>query len=390
MPRGNRPILIAGGGIGGLAAAIALARQDISSLVLERSGFAEESGAGIQLGPNATRTLHHIGALDSVEAHAFRPEAIAIFDGVSGKRLATIPLGAAIEQRYGAPYLTLHRADLHAALLSVAKGLDLIELRPGFEIAQIETDAIGASIASSAGERAEGVGLIGADGLWSAVRQRIEPKAALHFTGATASRALVARDALPASIAAPIVGLWLGPNAHLVHYPVRAGSQINVVAVTAGGAAQPGWSAAADPDALHGAFASWCNESKSLLNHGERWRSWSLYRMPPLTRWTAGCVALLGDAAHPVMPYLAQGAALAIEDAAALAESIAGTPGELPTAFLRYQSLRQARAARVQRTSARLGRLYHLRGPARLVRNLMLKRRSEQASLRRLDWLYRE
>jgi salicylate hydroxylase len=390
MPRNGRLVLIAGGGIGGLSAAIALARQGIASAVLERSDFAEEAGAGIQLGPNATRALRDLGALDAVEPQAFRPEALAIFDGLSGKRLTSVPLGTAIERRYGAPYLTLHRADLHAALLSVARSHDLIELHPRFTVAEIGQQPGGVTVRSAAGDHAEGAALIGADGLWSSVRKVVEPQSALRFAGATASRALVARDQVPSPMDAPIVGLWLGPRAHLVHYPVQGGRRLNIVAVTAGGPERQGWNAETDRDILHAAYASWCKESKTSLESAGGWRSWSLYRLAALPRWSQDRIALLGDAAHPVLPYMAQGAALAVEDAATLAESITATPGEIAAALLRYQSLRQARATRVQRQSRRYGRLYHLGGPLRLARNLMLKRRSEETSLRRLDWLYEQ
>lgn len=395
MPSPEGRVLIAGGGIGGLATAIALARQGIASNILERSAFEEESGAGIQLGPNATRVLREIGALDAVEQTAFRPEAIWIFDGLSGRRLAKVPLGARAETRYGAPYLTLHRADLHAALLAVAGALEQIELTPRFEIASIGEDRAGIAIQSADGNKASGACLIGADGLWSAVRKHVAPNAALRSAGATAFRALLPRDTLPPPFDAPIVGLWLGPGAHLVHYPVRRGEEVNLVAVTEVGRERQGrerqsWNEPADVGSLRASFAQWCKDSKSLLESADAWRSWSLYRLAPVTPWSTGRTVLLGDAAHPVMPYLAQGAGLAIEDAAALASNLANAPRGPGSAFIRYVAERQNRAWRVQREARLLGTIYHLRGPARLARNLLLGWRSEAGLLASLDWLYQD
>ena len=295
MPSQEGRVLIAGGGIGGLAASIALARRGIASNVLERSAFEEETGAGIQLGPNATRALRQIGALDAVEQAAFRPKAIWMFDGVSGRRLASVPLGNHAEARYGAPYLTLHRADLHAALLTVAGQLDEITLTPRFEVAAIAEDEVAVAAQSADRSRVSGSCLIGADGLWSVVRKRVAPNAALRFAGATASRTLVSRKCPPSPFDAPVIGLWLGPGAHLVHYPVRRGGELNVVAVTEGGRECQGWNEAADAGALHASFSGWCKDSKSLLECAGVWRSWSLHRLAAFTPWSAGRAALLGD-----------------------------------------------------------------------------------------------
>lgn len=384
----TRPVLLAGGGIGGLTTAIALARAGLDSHVLERSTFAEESGAGIQLGPNATGRLRKLGILDMLMPSAFRPEAVWLFDGLTGRRLATVPLGDAAEKRYGAPYLALHRADLHVGLRAAAKASASVSLSLGFEVAGIESREGGVAVANLDGTTVEGPSLIGADGVWSAVRKWVTPDAALSFTGATAYRALLARNGVPDHFTAPIVGLWLGPDAHLVHYPVRAGDALNIVAVTDGGAEHKGWNRTADGASLLSRFTHWCKSMKSLVEQAEVWRAWSLFSLPALTQWSRMSVTLLGDAAHPVLPYLAQGAGLAIEDATAIARCLAATPHDPAQAFSAYETERRTRAARLQQAARRFGWIYHLRGPARLVRNAGLRFRRDGATLRQFDWLY--
>ncbi|HKB22575.1 MAG TPA: FAD-dependent monooxygenase [Methyloceanibacter sp.] len=381
--------LIVGGGIGGLTTALALARTGMCATVLERSAFADETGAGIQLGPNATRALAELGVLDAIAATSFRPDVLRLYDGLAGTSLATVPLGRIAEERYGAPYLTLHRADLHASLLAACESERAIELRSGFEVMEAEAVAEPVIVRGADGRQAEGSILVAADGLWSRLRERIAPNADLRFFGATAWRALLPRSEVPAPFDAPEVGLWFGPHAHLVHYPVRGGEDLNIVAVVEGGSAKQGWSRHAEPDLLLPSFERCAQPAKALLETVETWRCWSLFGLRPLPRWTNGRMALLGDAAHPVLPYLAQGAALAIEDAVTLAASLKASGDEPASAFLRYQSLRMDRAARVQIQAARFGRIYHLRGPAAFARNFLLGHRRPESLLQGFDWLYR-
>ena len=388
----HQPILIAGGGIGGLTTAIALDRQQIEAAVLERSTCAEESGAGIQLGPNVTRILGRLGVLEALEAHSFRPQAIWLFDARNGKKLATVPLGDVAEERYGAPYLTVHRADLHQALRSVASSSPRIALTAGVAVTGIgEEDDV--SVTCSDGATRRGSVLIGADGLWSTVRDWIAPGAAPAYAGATAYRSLIPRNSLPEPFSSSIVGLWLGPGTHLVHYPVQGGSAINIVAVAETGQEAEGWNRSAENEAVHGSFERWNELPLGLIEAAPKWRAWSLFALRPLPQWSRGAAVLLGDAAHPVLPYLAQGAGLAIEDAAKLAELLGAAPLRPSNAFTAYETIRRPRAARVQRAARRFGHAYHMGGTVlgdlvRFPRTLILGLRGQDTTLRGFDWLY--
>jgi 2-polyprenyl-6-methoxyphenol hydroxylase-like FAD-dependent oxidoreductase len=386
MAKKQRQILIAGGGIGGLTAAIALGRRGIETTVLERSSFTEDTGAGIQLGPNATRILKELGVLGAIKPLAFRPDAMSLYDGPSGRQLQSLPLGKRAEKYYGAPYLTIHRGDLHAGLGDVAEKLAPVKLNAGFDVASVITQDEAVRARSLDGAVAKGSCLIGADGLWSTVRKRLFPPDRLRFAGATAWRTLLNRKDLPSPFDAPVIGLWFGPGAHIVHYPVRGGRSLNVVAITEGGAEGQGWNEPADAAALLSTLKPFAKDMRSLLERAAAWQRWSLYRLAPLKSFSSGRVVLMGDAAHPVLPYLAQGAALAIEDAVALARSLEESSDDLAEAFHLYERPRRTRIALVQDLSRRYGWVYHARGPIRLARNFVLGRRHEV--LRDFDWLY--
>ena len=381
--------LIAGGGIAGLATAIALGRLGLAVRVLEKTDKFSDEGAGIQLGPNATRILDEWGVLDRLKKKAVSSEGIAIGDGITGEHLATVPFGETAEQRYGAPFLLVHRSDLHDTLLDVARSYSGFKIEMGHQALSFVQSTDGVSLTTSQGET-RGRALILADGLWSQLRYEIDRGAALQFTGHMAWRALINANEMPEPLQAPWTGLWLGKNTHLVHYPVCGGDKINIVAVISdrwGGRAD-GWSHEGDPDFLIPEFETWNDIPAQVLSIPKAWRTWPLFKMPPLRAWTQGAVSLIGDAAHPVLPFLAQGGGMAIEDAAVLARVLSENDDDPWQAFQPFEEARIERTARTSFESRQMGTIYHMGGLFRMVRNFVLKRRSPEALLKRLDWLY--
>jgi salicylate hydroxylase len=387
----SRNVVVAGAGIGGLTVALMLARSGFRVTLLEQAGQLSETGAGIQLSPNATRILILLGLGERLRAAVSVPEALAV-KTASGGRLARASLGERAERRYSAPYWSIHRADLQAALLETVRANPDIVLRLGTKVEDFVEHANGLSIACRRGSATadeRGIALIGADGLWSGLRTRLgHPKP--EFRQRTAWRSLIPADSVEEEFRAPDVQLWLGRNAHVVHYPIKNGQLINIVAIVNDNWAEPGWGADGQRDELLAHYSpwNWCEPVREFLAVPERWQKWALYDLPPLDTWGTGPATLLGDAAHPMLPFLAQGAAMAIEDAAVLADQMARLPDDPASAMRRYERARRKRTARVQRAAASNGRVYHLTAGEAWARNLFLRIAGGNMLLRRYNWLY--
>jgi salicylate hydroxylase len=383
-------IVIAGAGIGGLTAALALSQAGHEITLIERAIQLEEAGAGVQLAANATRCLQSLGVLDRVRAVAVCPQAFRVMDGRRGTVITQAPMGAETAARFGGEFLVIHRADLQAALLAAAQDDPNITLRLGHVVEGFTptTDGVALRTAHLEGEaHFEGAALIGADGLRSTIRQQLHPEARPVFRHRAAWRATVPAGALPAHLTDPVTRLWLGPGAHLVTYPVRGGAAVNLVAMTPDERAVHGWGLDAAPSDLLAHYKGWSADALALLGAPKNWLRWALFDLDPIPTWGTGAVTLLGDAAHAMPPFLAQGAAQAIEDAVVLAKSLEGA-SDIPAALRRYEALRIPRTARVQSAARGMDRIYHLAGPARMARDLVMRARSGEAVLERYRWIY--
>jgi len=383
----QRPILIAGAGIAGLAAAIGLSRKGIAVRLLERRPQLSAAGAGIQIGPNGVKALAALGLREAVERVAFKPEALAMFRGATGDVLARLPLGEVAMKRYGAPYLTLLRAELQSCLLDAARAAPNVELTLGFPIEAITLGGDGVTVETDDHRTANGTALIGADGLWSRVRAEIataEPTP----TGYLAYRAVVRRAGLPAPFDAPDIGLWMGREAHIVHYPVGDGALLNLVVVVGGAARIQDWDEPGRLADITPHLARWPVGLAAVLARASDWRCWTLYDLPEPARWTRGAMAITGDAAHPVLPFLAQGAVMALEDAVALANILASAGAPTPAAFAAFERVRRSRVMRLAAASRANGRTYHLSGLPAVARDAVLALMPPERLLGRFDWLY--
>ncbi len=393
----SRTIVVAGAGIGGLTAALALAARGFRVIVIEKAERLEEAGAGLQLSPNASRVLIDLGLKPRLAARAVTPEAISIMSAQRGGEIIRLPLGEAATSRAGAPYWVMHRADLQAALQAQVNDRPDIELRLGCQFEDVVPHAKGLTVVQRSGmtrQQELAVALVGADGIWSTVRHHLFPDVQPQFSGLIAWRGTLDTTQLPREYASCRVQIWMGPDAHLVAYPISAARKINVVAVVPGTWNRPGWSAPGEVCEIKNAFASarWPGNARMIVGAVDDWRKWALFTIPDGGEWTAGAIALLGDAAHAMLPFAAQGAGMAIEDAAVLARCLGERIGEnaagIPAALKNYAQLRRSRVARVQRAARQSGRIYHLRGPAAYARDLAIKAMGARRMLARQDWIY--
>jgi salicylate hydroxylase len=391
------PLVVAGAGIGGLTAALCLARAGKRVLLLERAPKIEEVGAGLQISPNAGRILASLGLEPALAKIGLEPHAFNIRRAQDGRLLARLPLEGARE-RWGAPFRVFHRADLQQALLREAQLGGMISIRTGARVGDVEEGGAGVVLRVNfidGVKELDAAGLVGADGLRSLVRERLFRSLtdAPRYSGYTAWRALIPTEAAPPALRIRETHLWLGPGAHVVHYPLRDASIISVVAIVQDELASD---IGTSPLSLDGAalarampFARWSDDLRALLEAGTSFRHWPLFGRPELPHWTRGPVTLLGDAAHPMLPFLAQGAAQAIEDADALGRAFAILGVSVEEAFLAYERARMRRATKVQRLSREQGTYVHLRGAGALARDVAMKMLGGRGMLARNAWLYR-
>ncbi|HEX7384546.1 MAG TPA: 3-hydroxybenzoate 6-monooxygenase [Burkholderiaceae bacterium] len=380
-------VLVAGGGIGGLAAALALARQGHAVKVLEQSAEIGEIGAGIQLGPNAFAAFDALGVGERARGRAVYTERMVMMDAIDETEVASVPVGEAFRKRFGNPYAVIHRADVHTSLLEGARESERIEFLTSTRVERVEQDASGVTVIDAKGNAHRGIALIGADGVRSAVRARYVGDD-VRVSGHVVYRAVVDRADFPADLQwnAPVV--WVGPNCHLVHYPLRGGEQYNVV-VTFHSRGPETWSITeGSREEVQSYFTEICPRARQLIDLPKNWRRWATADREPIERWSFGRATLLGDAAHPMLQYLAQGACMALEDAVTLGEALRESGGDFERAFARYQRARVARTARVVLMAREMGRIYHAKGVERLVRNELWKGRTPERYYDALEWLY--
>ena len=388
--RSDLPVLVAGGGIGGLAAALALVRQGFAVKVLEQSPQLGEIGAGIQFGPNAFAALDALGIGEKARGRAVYTDEMVMIDALDETQVGRIPTGAAFRQRFGNPYAVIHRADVHMSLLEGAQESGRVEVLTSTQVTRVEQDADSVTVFDQNGAAHHGVALIGADGVKSAVRQQYVGDAA-RVSGHVVYRAVVDKKDFPVDLQWNAASIWVGPNCHLVHYPLRGGEQYNVV-VTFHSRKPEEWSVTeGSREEVQSYFDGVCPRARQLIDLPKSWKRWATADREPIGQWTFGPgnrTTLLGDAAHPTLQYLAQGACMALEDAVTLGEALRVHDNDFAKAFAHYQRSRVARTARIVLSAREMGRIFHAHGVERLVRNDLWKGRTPERFYDAMEWLY--
>ena len=382
------PILVAGGGIGGFAAALALTQKGFPVWVVERAADFHEIGAGIQLGPNAFRMFEILGVGEEMSHWAVFPDNLIMRDALDGTEITRIPAGESLRKYFGDPYAVIHRADLHRVLIDAVKRSPLAKLTTRCKVASYEDRGDHVVVQTEAGKTIKGAALIGADGLWSAVRKQLVGDGKPRVSGHIAYRGVIPLAQVPEHLRENNVVLWAGPKTHLVHYPLHRGEVYNLVVVFHSSRYEEGWDTYGDPAELRERFAGQHPKVREFLAMANEWKMWVLCDREPVSRWTEGRVTLLGDAAHPMLQYLAQGGCMAIEDAVVLARSLGDAKGDYNAAFLAYQRERYLRTTRVQLTARMYGDIYHATGAVRDLRRQMLAGRTPEQAYNGVAWLY--
>ena len=381
------PVLVAGGGIGGLAAALALTRQGLAVKVLEQAAELGEIGAGIQLGPNAFSAFDALGVGERARSLAVYTDEMVMHDALDETLVGRIPTGQAFRERFGNPYAVIHRADVHGALLEGARRSERIEVATATSVQRVEQDEQGVTVFDAQGRRHRGAALIGADGVKSAVRRQYVGDGA-RVSGHVVYRAVVERQDFPQDLQWNAASIWVGPDCHLVHYPLRGGEQYNVV-VTFHSRQAEEWSVKeGSREEVQSYFEGICPKARQLIDLPRSWKRWATADREPIGQWTFGRATLLVDAAHPTLQYLAQGACMALEDAVTLGEALRVQQGHIERAFALYEKSRIARTARIVLSAREMGRIFHAKGVERLVRNDLWKGRAPERFYDAMEWLY--
>lgn len=388
-------ILIAGGGIGGLAAALSCAGRGHHVVVLERQDTFTELGAGIQLAPNAFYALDRLSVGDAVRDAAVYIDELRFMDGTTGERVASMPLTGEYRSLFGNPYVVVHRVDLYLSLLEACRRSAAIELRTGSPVARYEQDAGQVTAVLDTGERVSGAALIGADGIRSAVRRQVVGDGEPRVSGHTIYRSVIPMEQVPEKLRWNTVTLWAGPQWHFVHYPIGGGKYLNLAATRDDGATEAVAGKPVERSHVQREFLQLADNAQRLLELGADWKSWVLCDRDPVDSWTDGRVVLLGDAAHPMLQYAAQGACMALEDAVLLGDLLDGSAGDLSAAgdiawrWEKYNAERQERTAKAQLVAREMGRqLYHPEGAEAQARNVMLSSLSDADLYDKVAWLH--
>lgn len=382
-------VIIAGGGIGGLAAAIGLARKGQPVRVLERASEFGEIGAGIQLGPNAFHAFDYLGVGDRARQIAVHIDNLRLMDALHGDEITRIPLGTEFRARFGNPYAVVHRGELHRLFLEACQAHELVELQTHAHVIGYERQGGQVAALLKGGDRAEGRALIGADGLWSRVRAQMLDDGPPRVSGHTTYRSVIPVEHMPEELRWNAATLWAGPKCHIVHYPLSDWKMFNLVLTCHNDAPEPVAGEPVSHDEVRNGFEHVNPLARSIIDKGQEWKRWVLCDRDPVTRWTDANVALLGDAAHPMLQYMAQGACMAMEDAVALAEEIGARPDAPASALVAYQNRRYLRTARVQLQSRAVGEhIYHPDGAHAALRNAVMQARGPDEWYDQVAWLY--
>ena len=387
MKISSRSVLVAGGGIGGLAAALALAQQGFEVKVLEQASQIGEIGAGMQLGPNAFHAFDALGVGEQARSRAVYTDYMVMHDALDEYQVGHIPTGAAFRKRFGNPYAVIHRVDAHTALLEGVKAQGQVELHTNTAVQTIEQDDEHVSVIDQHGQRHQGHALVAADGVKSVVRAQLvgDPH---RVTGHVVYRAVVDKADFPPELQWNAASIWVGPNCHLVHYPLRGGVQYNVVVTFHSREVEEWGVTEGSAEEVKSYFKYICPKARQLIDLPKSWKRWATADRDPVSQWTYGRTTLLGDAAHPTTQFLAQGACMAIEDAVTLREALKAHDNDVHQGFDLYQRSRIARTARIVLASREMGRIYHAKGVERLVRNDLWRGRTPERFYDAMEWLY--